>query len=303
MKDRVQGAVTAGVALVGAGVMAAVPAVQQAPEVLRSVHADVQLAAVEDRYTGSVPELFALSAQRSVTGLVSTPVGLATAAIALAQGGPDQTAAAYDILKEIVDGPMWAADPAIYAFDDLLSSPIGGDEFNDPTQPESDSAISQFRADVLIAARDDIKEAIGDSLGLGQSDDVDNEGPVYAAARLGAGLGVSGVRGVQSAVTAPLGLVAVAQGLQQSFNGNNKPLYQALQAYIDAPNYVTDPIVFAVDDVLPKAAGGSDPQTDPASMNGSEISRLRGNVLLAPRDAVRTVVAGSLASIQSTVAL
>lgn len=114
---------------------------------------------------------------------------------------------------------------------------------------------------------------------------------------------MSGVRGVQSAVTAPLGLVAVAQGLQQSFNGNNKPLYQALQAYIDAPNYVTDPIVFAVDDVLPKAAGGSDPQTDPASMNGSEISRLRGNVLLAPRDAVRTVVAGSLASIQSTVAL
>lgn len=109
MKDRVQGAVTAGVALVGAGVMAAVPAVQQAPEVLRSVHADVQLAAVEDRYTGSVPELFALSAQRSVTGLVSTPVGLATAAIALAQGGPDQTAAAYDILKEIVDGPMWAS--------------------------------------------------------------------------------------------------------------------------------------------------------------------------------------------------
>lgn len=197
MKDRVQGAVTAGVALVGAGVMAAVPAVQQAPEVLRSVHADVQLAAVEDRYTGSVPELFALSAQRSVTGLVSTPVGLATAAIALAQGGPDQTAAAYDILKEIVDGPMWAADPAIYAFDDLLSSPIGGDEFNDPTQPESDSAISQFRADVLIAARDDIKEAIGDSLGLGQSDDVDNRArstlqhgwapgsgcPAYAASR------------------------------------------------------------------------------------------------------------------------
>ena len=66
-----------------------------------------------------------------------------------------------------------------------------------------------------------------------------------------------------------------------------------MQAYIDGPNYVTDPIVFAVDDVLPQPIGG-DPQTDPALMNGSEISRLRGNVLLAPRDAVRNVVAGAL---------
>ena len=44
--------------------------------------------------------------------------------------------------------------------------------------------------------------------------------------------------------------LAVAQGVQTSFDtGNNKPLYKALQAYIDGPNYVTDPIVFAVDDV------------------------------------------------------
>ena len=118
--------------------------------------------------------------------------------------------------------------------------------------------------------------------------------PAYAAARLGGGLAVSATRAVASAVTAPLGLVAVAEGLQESFEtGNNKPLYQALQAYIDGPNYVTDPIVFAVDDVLPEPIGG-DPQTNPALMNGSQISQLRGNVLLAPRDAVRSVVAGAL---------
>ena len=45
MKDRVQRCITAGVALVGAGVMAAVPVAQQAPEVLRSANADVALAA------------------------------------------------------------------------------------------------------------------------------------------------------------------------------------------------------------------------------------------------------------------
>jgi hypothetical protein len=296
MKERVQGAVTAGVALVGAGVMAAAPAAQQAPEVLRSVNADVALAAavVQPPYTQTVPELFALSAERTVTGLASTPVGLATAAIALAQG---QNPAAQAILKEIVDGPQWAADPAIYAFDDLLPEPLGGDEANNPRQPDADSAISQFRAAVLIAARDDVNEAIADSLGVGPATQpTGNEvSPAYAGARLAGGLGVSALRAAQSAVTAPLGLAAVAKGLQNSLGGGgNKELYLALQAYIDGPNYVTDPVVFAVDDVLPQAAGGGDLETNPAEMNGSDISRLRGNVLLAPRDNVRKVVAGAL---------
>ncbi len=192
MKDRVQGCVTAGVALVGAGVMAAAPVAQQAPEVLRSATADVELAAAPAPYTQSVPELLALSAQRSVTGLASAPVGLATAAIALAQGGPAQNAAAYAILKEIVDGPQWAADPAIYAFDDVLPEPIGGDTANNPTNPDADSAISQFRADVLIAARDDVKEAIGDSLGRWHADQTSTtKGPSTPLPGSARGLAVS----------------------------------------------------------------------------------------------------------------
>ena len=98
MKERVQGCVTAGVALVGAGVMAAGPMADHAPEVLRSVNADVALAAAAT-YAQPVPELLALSAQRTVTGLASAPVGFASAAIALSQG---QNLAAQAILKEIV---------------------------------------------------------------------------------------------------------------------------------------------------------------------------------------------------------
>ena len=289
MNTRVQKGVTAGVALVGAGVMAAAPAFQQAPEVLRSVEVDVQLAAA---LTGTPAENLALSAQRTVTGLVGAPVGVATAAIALAQG---QNTGAYAVLQEVVDGPLWAADPAIYALDDLLPAPIGGSPGN-VQEDRGTSLITQFRADQLIAARDDINEAVRDSLGVGPATQPTGNqvSPAYAAARLGGGLAVSATRAAQSAVTAPLGLVAVAEGVQASFEtGNNKPLYLALQAYIDGPNYVTDPIVFAVDDVLPQPVGG-DPQTKPALMNGSQISQLRGNVLLAPRDAVRSVVAGAL---------
>jgi hypothetical protein len=289
MTTRVQKGITAGMAVVGVGVMAVTPVAQQAPEVLRSVTANVELTAA---LQGSTAELLTESGERLLGSLATAPTGLLAAAQALA-GGNNPTA--YAILKEFVDGGLYVADPTIFALDDLLPAPIGGDPDNIQEQ-RGISLITQFRADQLIAARDDINEALRDSLGVGAATQpAGNEvSPTYAAARLGAGLAVSGVRAAQSAVTAPLGLVAVAQGVQTSFDtGNNKPLYQALQAYIDGPNYVTDPIVFAVDDVLPQPVGG-DPQTNPALMSGSEISQLRGNVLLAPRDAVRKLVAGPL---------
>jgi hypothetical protein len=289
MTTRVQKGITAGMALVGAGVMAATPAAQQAPEVLRSASAEVELAATLD---GNPAENLALSGQRLVESLVGAPLGLIPAAQAVAAGN---NPALYAVLQQYVDGGLYVADPAIFALDDLLPAPVGGDPDNIQEQ-RGESLITQFRADQLIAARDDINEAIRDSLGVGTATQpTGNEvSPVYAAARLGGGLAVSAQRAVTSAVTAPLGLVAVAEGLQESFEtGDNTNLYRALQAYIDGPNYVTDPIVFAVDDVLPQPIGG-DPETSPAEMDGSEISRLRGNVLLAPRDAVRNLVAGNL---------
>src|SRR6478609_1495709 len=188
MTTRVQKGITAGMALVGAGVVAAMPVAQQAPEVLRSAEANVQLAAA---LTGTPAENLSLSAQRTVTALVGAPVGVAAAAAALAQGGPTNNAIAAAILNELVDGPQWAADPAIYALDDLLPAPFGGSPGN-VQEERGTSLITQFRADQLIAARDDVNEAIADSLGVGTEADVDDEGVVYAASRLGAGFAASG---------------------------------------------------------------------------------------------------------------
>ena len=289
MKDRVQGCVTAGVALVGVGVMAAAPVAQQAPEVLRSANADVALAAVVQ---GTTAELLTESGERLVGSVATAPTGLIAATQALA-GGDDATG--YYILKQFIDGPLYVADPTIYAFDDLLPAPLGGDEDNETTQ-RGDSLITQFRSDVLYQSREELGEALRDTLGLAdsaQSTQFD-DGVVYKASRIGFGLGESAVRGATSAVTAPLGLVAVAQGLQKSLNGDgNTDLYLALQAYIDAPNYITDPIVFAADDVTPAPVGG-DPEKDPRLMDNSEITRFRGTTLLAPRDNVRNAVAGAL---------
>ena len=289
MTTRVQKGFTAGMALVGAGVMAAIPAAQQAPEVLRSTNADVKLAAVVE---GTTAELLTESGERLLGSLATAPTGLIAAAQAYAGGN---NAATYAILKQFIDGPLYVADPTIYALDDLLPAPLGGDPDNETTQ-RGDSLITQFRADVLYQAREETGEALRDTLGLSDtpSSDQFDDGVVYKASRLGFGLADSAVRAATSAATAPLGLVAVADGLQKSLDGQgNTELYLALQSYIDAPNYVTDPIVFAADDVTPAPVGG-DPEKDPRFMDNSEITRLRGNVLLAPRDAVRKAVAGQL---------
>ena len=62
--------------------------------------------------------------------------------------------------------PAVCGRSAIYALDDLLPAPIGGSPGNVQEQ-RGTSLITQFRADQLIAARDDINEAIPDSLGVG----------------------------------------------------------------------------------------------------------------------------------------
>lgn len=270
MKDRVQGAVTAGVALVGAGVMAAAPVAQQAPEVLRSTNADVELAATV--YHGTTADLVGLSAQRFAESLVSAPLGLIPVAQAAADGDRGN-AALYALLKNYIDGPLYVADPTIFALDDLAPAPLGGDPNNDAGGVPG-SLITQFRADVLFQSREEMDKALLDTLGLSSATtdpetSTFNDGVVYKASRLGFGLADSAFRTAESAAVAPLGLVAVAQGLQKSLNGGgNTDLYRALQAYIDAPNYVTDPVVFALDDVTPAPVGG-DPETDPTKMDNA----------------------------------
>src|SRR4051794_9431890 len=213
MTTRVQKGITAGMALVGAGVMAATPAVQQAPEVLRSATVKVELAAAVE---GSTAELLGESGERLLGSLATAPTGLLAAAQAYAGGDEDVT---YAILKNFIDGPLYVGDPLIYALDDLLPAPLGGDADNETTQ-RGDSLITQFRSDVLYQSRQEAGRALLDSLGLTTATDPQtagfNEGVVYTASRVGFGLGQSAVRGATSAVTAPLGLIAVAQGVQES---------------------------------------------------------------------------------------
>ena len=252
--------------------------------------------AVQETYTGSPAELFALSAVRSAQAFLGAPLGVAQAATLLAQG---KNAEAYAVLENVVDGPLWAADPAIYALDDIFPAPIGGD-LNIPTQPGT-GAITQFRAQVLIAARDAVRGLVRQAVGAPQptgrvavtaaEDDFD---ALAAAQRLAEGFGESAVRTVTTTAAAPLGLVAVVDGLKKSFDGEgNESLYVALRQFVDAPLYNADPAIFALDDVLPQPIGG-DPAVDKRFSSGSAITKFRADVLWTATKNVRTPIAEAL---------
>jgi hypothetical protein len=107
--------------------------------------------------------------------------------------------------------------------------------------------------------------------------------PVATAVRLGEGISQSAVRLVQSSVAGLFGPLAAADALAHN---DRKALFGVIESYVDAPLYIADPTIFAIDDVLPKPIG-EDPETDPTKMNGSAVSLFRANVLIPARDAVK----------------
>ncbi|KUI10324.1 hypothetical protein AU190_19435 [Mycolicibacterium acapulense] len=63
------------------------------------------------------------STLRLAAAAVLGPVGVVQAVAAVAQG---DTEAALTAVENIVDGPLWVADPALYGLRDALPAPIGG---------------------------------------------------------------------------------------------------------------------------------------------------------------------------------
>ncbi|MGV0795165.1 hypothetical protein [Mycolicibacterium sp. XJ1819] len=61
---------------------------------------------------------------RLLAASVLTPVGVVELATAVAQGDTEKALAA---VENIVDGPLWVADPSLYGLRDALPGPLGGE--------------------------------------------------------------------------------------------------------------------------------------------------------------------------------
>lgn len=126
-----------------------------------------------DNYAAALAAGLQESALRSANGVVLGAVGLVAVAQAMASGDELQV---YKAVKEYIDAPMWAADPAIEGIAQALPSSLGGGTNHDPTDPAGDGAVMQFRNKQLIGARDQVRLAAADVLGV--RDEVDSTGNV-----------------------------------------------------------------------------------------------------------------------------
>ncbi|MGE2719230.1 hypothetical protein [Mycolicibacterium celeriflavum] len=91
------------------------------------------------------------SALRLAAATVLGPVGVVQVAAAVAQG---DTAGALKAVENIVDGPLWVADPVLYGLRDALPAPLGGPK----------NLVENFR-NGLWSATERINGAIADAVG------------------------------------------------------------------------------------------------------------------------------------------
>jgi hypothetical protein len=300
MKERVQGCVTVGVAMVGAGALALAPMAPQPAVQMRAVDiAKVNLLAetLPTTLPAKLAELATGLAGSGENFVVDTALGaLIPLAVAQALNSANPEAALKAIAGNVIDAPLQIADPTIFALDNILPVPFGGDTSDTP-QYSQGSDILKFRVQVLYALREEIKQALGLPSALDASSTelmsealITNDvapspvgNPVLTATRLAQGLGESGERLLTDTALGLLGPVAAAQALAK---GDNEGLYKVVESYVDAPLHIADPTIFAIDDVLPKPFGG-DPSTNPKAMNGSIVSNIRADVLIPARDAIK----------------
>ena len=243
------------------------------------------------------------SGERLAADTLKGLIGPFVAAQALAEGDIEAFKA---VIRDYVDAPLHIVDPTIFAIDKILPAPYGQDPAADPRLGNT-SYVLKFRVEVLYALREAVRDALGvqpaaesfktDLASINLAADPVGD-PVFTFTRLAEGLGESGERLAESTLKGLLGPIAAFQAIAA---GDNQALYDVIEAYIDAPLYIADPTIFAIDDVLPPPLGG-DPATDPTEMHGSIVSNFRADTLIPARDAIKPSIKLALGLTPSEIA-
>jgi hypothetical protein len=277
---------TAGLAIVGASVIAVAPLSTAGPVAQgnQGVTANVELSAVSDPLTAALilAEGLAETSQNAGGAAALAPLSPGLAAIGLALGDNELT---YSVIRQSIDAPLWAADPTINALAAVLPAPIGGGEADNNGNLPEDGVLVQFRDNVLWAATNAARTAVGNAL------DVDPAIDENPAAIVGAGLLASGERLAEGAALAPLGLIPIAQAIA---SGDKADLYVAIRQYIDAPLWAADPAINGLAATLPKPLGGGQADNQGDQPTDGAVVQFRDDVLWKATNQTRTAVANVL---------
>ncbi|BBX29807.1 hypothetical protein GCM10009632_24770 [Mycolicibacterium alvei] len=278
----VKQSMTTATALLAAGAITIGPAIgpvsAQTPEALRAAHvADINLMANPDPIAAL--QGFSESGLRFVQGIAQLPVAAIAAALAIADGDRQ---AFYNSLRQVIDAPLWAIDPALGINQTSLTGKGLAALF-----PDQAGDIQAFRNDVLWAATNNFRSSIADLLGVADtSTPLDVLTPLAGFA---AGALDSGYRLVEGLALAPFGplkaIIDIAGGMEP-----NVAVYNMLNDYISAPLWVADSfmgtgptqqaIPIGLKALLPNRADG--------------IQDFRNDVLWKATNSVREVVRDAL---------
>lgn len=281
MNSRVSSSLTACVAVAGASVIAMTPVVASPPTPPRVLDAATSLTA---SFAGmNQLGLAFLAGQRLADQFVQAPLTPLVLAAQLAAGDNERL---FSQIRQIVDSPLYVADPLIEAIAITLPDEFGGGSDHETTTTAGDGAFMQFRNNELLGLRDAVNAQFASALGVDKPWPNEN----YTAA-LAAGMQESAVRAVNGAVLGVVGLAAVAEAMA---SGDNVELYKAIRSYIDAPQWVIDPTIEGLAEALPESLGGGT-NGDPTDPTGDgALMQFRNNQMLGARNAVRVAAANVL---------
>ncbi|MGA5546155.1 hypothetical protein ACPCIR_30295 [Mycobacterium sp. NPDC051198] len=281
VNSRVSSGLAACVAVATAGVVAITPVAVSAPTPPRVLDATTALMASFEGMNQA--GLVFMAGQRLADQFVQAPLTPFVLAAQLVAGDNERL---FSQIRQIVDSPVYVADPLIEAIAITLPDEFGGGSDHVTNTSAGDGAFMQFRNNELLGLRDDINGQFAQVL------DVDTPWPNdnYTAA-LAQGLQESALRSVNGAVLGAVGLVSVAQAVA---SGDQLAVYRAVKEYIDAPMWVADPAIEGLAEALPSGLGGGT-NHDPTDPTGDgTLMQFRNNQLIGARDSVRIAAANVL---------
>lgn len=281
VNSRVSSGLAACVAVATAGVVAITPVAVSTPTPARVLDASTALMASFEGMNQA--GLVFMAGQRLADQFVQAPLTPFVLAAQLVAGDNERL---FSQIRQIVDSPVYVADPLIEAIAITLPAEFGGGSDHVTNTSAGDGTFMQFRNNELLGLRDDINAQFAQLL------DVDTPWPNdnYTAA-LAQGLQESAVRSVNGAVLGAVGLVSVAQAVA---SGDKLAVYKAVKEYIDAPMWVADPAIEGLAEALPAGLGGGT-NHDPTDPTGDgTLMQFRNNQLIGARDSVRIAAANVL---------
>lgn len=282
MNSRVASGLTACVAAATAGVIAITPVVTPTPPRLVDAHA-----ALTAGFNGmNQVDLGVEFGKRLAEQFAQAPLLPLVLAAQFAAG--DGNKRLFSQIRQIVDSPVYVADPLIEAVAITVPNELGGGSDHVTNTSEGDGAIMQFRNNELLGLRDDINAQFASALGVSNWQALNDN---YTAA-LAAGLQESATNAVTGAALGAVGLVAVAQAVA---SGDNLEIYKAVKEYIDAPMWVADPAIEGLAEALPESlGGGTDGEGTTQGDADGAIMQFRNKQLIGARDQVRLAAANVL---------